>query len=165
MKISLVGLSEGIHRLQFVEKRAELGLQNHPNLSDDVQIQVEIEKRSPHYFLKNFVRTTGHFVCDRCLEEFDLHLSEETRAVFSSDPELLGIPGNEEIHFIDPNMKEIDITTDIHDAVLLSIPMKVLCSEECRGLCAGCGVNLNDEACRCAERPADPRWEALRKFL
>jgi len=47
----------------------------------------------------------------------------------------------------------------------LSIPMKLLCREDCQGICPGCGANLNQEACRCGEKPGDPRWEKLRELL
>jgi uncharacterized protein len=165
MKILLTSLSEGLHVLNFVEKLADFGLDNHPNLRRDVQIQVELEKRSPQYFLKNLVRTVGRFSCDRCLSEFDLDLSERSRVVFSTDAEMVRLNGSEEIHYIDPHAKALDITEDIRDALLLSIPMKLLCSADCRGFCAGCGANLNEEACHCAAPSMDPRWETLRKLL
>jgi uncharacterized protein len=165
MKISLARLSEGLHTLDFVEKLAEFGLENESNLRDEVQIQVNIEKRAPHYFLKNVVRIHGRFACDRCTVEFDSSFTGESRVVFSSDEAMLAMSDADDIHYIAPDTKEIDITGEIRDTVLLTLPMKVLCSEDCRGLCAGCGANLNSESCRCAAPPADPRWEALRKLL
>jgi uncharacterized protein len=39
--------------------------------------------------------------------------------------------------------------------------MKLLCNENCKGICAGCGADLNTELCKCPEKPADPRWEKL----
>jgi uncharacterized protein len=72
---------------------------------------------------------------------------------------------DEEVHLISADAKELDITDDIRDTLLLALPMKMLCTEDCRGLCAGCGANLNEEPCRCAASGADPRWEALRKLL
>jgi uncharacterized protein len=165
MKISLVRLSEGLHTLNFVEKLAEFGLENDPNLRDEVQIQVDIEKRAPHYFLKNVVRLHGHFACDRCTTEFDKSFLGESRVVFSSDEAMLAMSDADDIHYLAPDAKEIDITGEIRDTVLLAMPLKALCSEDCRGLCAGCGADLNTEPCRCAAPPADPRWEALRKLL
>jgi uncharacterized protein len=165
MKISLARLSEGLHTLNFVEKLAELGLENHLSLHDEVKIQVDIEKRSPHYFLKNRVQISGRFACDRCADEIDRSLSGESRVVFSSDEAMLAMSEADDIHFLATEAKEIDITNEIRDTVLLAIPMKILCSENCRGLCAGCGANLNSEACHCAAPPVDPRWDALRKLL
>jgi uncharacterized protein len=165
MKIALIRLPEGLQTLNFVEKLAELGLERHPNLHDDVRIRVDLEKRAPHYFLKNHVRASGRFACDRCAGEFDLSFQGESRSVFSNDEAMLAMNDDDEVHFIASDAKEIDITGDIRDTLLLAIPIKLLCNEDCRGLCAGCGANLNEESCRCPGPPADPRWEALRKLL
>jgi uncharacterized protein len=50
----------------------------------------------------------------------------------------------------------------LREQVLLSVPLKVVCSEECKGLCPRCGRNLNNEGCDCAEPVPDPRWQALK---
>ncbi len=165
MKISLASLSEGLHTFNFVERLAEFGLENHPNLKDEVKIQVDIEKRSPQYVLKSLVQIGGRFACDRCTREVEKRLSGEGQVIFSSDEAMLAMSDADEIHYLAPDAKEIDITPDLRDTILLAIPMKLLCSEECRGLCAGCGADLNIESCRCAAPPADLRWEALRKLL
>jgi uncharacterized protein len=48
----------------------------------------------------------------------------------------------------------------VRDALLLELPLAPLCREDCRGLCAHCGADLNDGPCDCAP-PRDPRWDAL----
>jgi len=50
----------------------------------------------------------------------------------------------------------------LREQVLLSVPLKVLCREDCKGLCATCGKNRNTEPCSCAPPLSDPRWSALR---
>jgi len=165
MKISLIGLSEGLHTLNFVEKLAALGVENQPHLHEDVKIQVDLEKRAPYYFLKNRVQVSGRFACDRCVDEFDRTVNEEWRAVFTSAKDLLAMNEADDIHYLALEAKEIDLTDEIREMIVLAVPMKMLCSENCRGLCAGCGANLSTESCRCAAPPADLRWEALRKLL
>ena len=165
MKISLIGLAEGLHALNFVEKLAELGVEDQPYLHEDIKIQIDLEKRSPHYFLKNRVQVRGRFAGDRCTEEFDRTISGESRTVFSSDKAMATTNEVDEVHYLAPDAKEIDLTGEIRETILLAVPMKILCAEDCRGLCAGCGANLNTELCRCAPPPADLRWEALRKLL
>lgn len=55
----------------------------------------------------------------------------------------------------------INLTPDVREDILLALPMVALCSAACRGLCAGCGVNLNRAPCRC-QRPAKINaWKAL----
>ncbi|HZR30364.1 MAG TPA: DUF177 domain-containing protein [Terriglobales bacterium] len=52
----------------------------------------------------------------------------------------------------------------LREQVLLSVPLRVLCREDCRGLCRHCGRNLNVEQCSCVEQPDDPRWSALKEI-
>ena len=52
----------------------------------------------------------------------------------------------------------------LREQVLLALPLKVTCSEDCRGLCLHCGKNLNQEKCSCAVPMEDPRWLALKEI-
>lgn len=115
MKISLIRLAEGLHTLNFVAKLAEFDLENHPDLRDDVQITVELEKRSPHYFLKSRVHAAGRFLCDRCAKEIETPLIGESRSVFSSDADMAA--RDEEVHLIAADAKELDVTEDIRDTL------------------------------------------------
>jgi len=49
----------------------------------------------------------------------------------------------------------------LREQVLLSLPARTLCREDCKGLCPRCGRDLNTETCDCDPAPADPRWSAL----
>ncbi len=61
----------------------------------------------------------------------------------------------------------VDITDDIREDILLAIPTRFKCSEECKGLCPGCGADLNEEPCRCKKQKKkqppkeDHTWDAL----
>jgi DUF177 domain-containing protein len=50
----------------------------------------------------------------------------------------------------------------IREQVILALPLKTLCQENCKGLCPHCGKNLNRQQCSCAEPSEDPRWSALK---
>ena len=55
----------------------------------------------------------------------------------------------------------IQLEDVLREQILLALPLRIVCSESCRGLCPGCGKNLNVESCACEEQPPDPRWAAL----
>jgi len=164
MKISLTGLRPGSYEFQFDEPPAKWGLENHPHLRALVRLTVELAKGTTSIDVRNHIRTMGHFICDRCLAEFDLLLEDSGRVVFSSHTDLM-MPGEEVFRVYDPHAHEIDLSEDIRDLLLLSIPAKVLCQEDCRGLCRKCGANLNVEPCRCTATHADLRWQPLQKLL
>jgi uncharacterized protein len=52
----------------------------------------------------------------------------------------------------------------LREQVLLALPLKAICREDCKGLCPHCGKNLNQEQCSCAEPMEDPRWSALKEL-
>lgn len=54
----------------------------------------------------------------------------------------------------------VDLSPLVHDAIFLELPIVPLCSEDCRGLCAQCGTDLNEATCDCTA-PVDPRWAKL----
>ncbi|MCK4236882.1 MAG: DUF177 domain-containing protein, partial [Candidatus Krumholzibacteria bacterium] len=58
-----------------------------------------------------------------------------------------------------------DIFPRVREAVILELPMKFLCSENCKGLCSRCGANLNEGDCGCNLRSGDSRWDVLKKLL
>ncbi len=70
---------------------------------------------------------------------------------------------------ISENDEELDITDDLRAEILLELPTNILCSEDCKGLCPHCGVNLNESTCNCGEAPEaipslsddDSPWSAL----
>jgi uncharacterized protein len=62
---------------------------------------------------------------------------------------------------VSPSDVEIDFTADIRDAIILAIPIKILCREDCKGLCPQCGQNLNSETCNCVVKKVNPQWAAL----
>jgi len=164
MKISIKHLQDGLHTFRFIEPVSACGVMGHANLNADVEVVVELEKSSPHLFLNNQVRTVGSFVCDRCLDEFSMSLEERVRVVFSSDPDLVAM-ADEEIRPLAKDANEIDITDEVRDALLLAVPIKTVCRPDCKGLCPGCGANLNKESCRCGPQPQAVRWAGLDKFL
>lgn len=73
------------------------------------------------------------FDCDRCAQESVKTVKFMVQANYP----------------VDEHMEEIDISQELNESVLLSIPIQMLCSEECKGVCVGCGVNLNKERCKC----------------
>ena len=69
---------------------------------------------------------------------------------------------SDEIFLLDGTWLDLDELSTT--AFVLAMDTKNLCSEDCKGLCPGCGVNLNVEPCRC-KKQADPRWAALEQLL
>ena len=98
--------------------------------------------------------------CDRCASEYELPVSCPFSAMVSADSEQ---EESEKLVVAQGNV--LDIGELAQMALLLWMPTKQLCREDCRGLCPICGENLNEGECGCDRRRVDPRLEGLKKFL
>jgi uncharacterized protein len=112
--------------------------------------------------------------CSRCLELFvtavDAPLDElfkQTIDVVSGHPlPQSDNPDDDEDDVFPINQNHIlDLTEPVRQALLVALPMRPLHSEDCRGLCATCGTNLNLAQCDCVAEEGDPRFAALSNLL
>ncbi len=163
MKIRVSQLKDGHHTFRTSEKASHFGLDDAQRYAQNVDVTVELDKRGQTYYLQEIVHTVARFQCDRCLDPFSQTLDADYRVIYTSDRSFVEM--DEDIRFIAPDESEIDITDDIRETVLLAVPIKLLCKQDCKGLCPNCGANLNYEHCNCQTHSIDPRWEALKKLL
>jgi len=107
--------------------------------------------------------------CSRCLGDFsypvDIAFKEEYIPSEELDPkgehELTGSELNIGFYTND----EIETGELVKEQVLLSVPMKPLCSKDCKGICPECGTNLNEGTCTCNAEKIDPRLAPLKHFM
>ena len=99
------------------------------------------------------------YSCDRCMREFSQEKTVTFSYVLAEELE-----GEEEDDFVLLEDGEVDVGDLAYTSFLLDMDTKHLCSEDCKGLCSGCGVNLNEETCRC-KKQIDPRWAVLAQLL
>lgn len=98
--------------------------------------------------------------CGRCLEPFVREeITTLSGELVRKTDEIIEDEEKEIIYYSD---EKLDITDDIIDMIVLSLPMKPLCSDECKGICPQCGTNLNREKCNCVVEDTDPRFAILK---
>lgn len=98
--------------------------------------------------------------CNRCLEQVSQKLDYTINEVFSKT-EL----DNENDDVIILSSNEIDLKDIVEQAFCTALPITCLCSEDCKGLCYMCGINLNHGQCNCESDDIDPRLAILKDFL
>ncbi|MBQ8974672.1 MAG: DUF177 domain-containing protein [Oscillospiraceae bacterium] len=98
-------------------------------------------------------------VCARCLKEFDKHLHLKTQAVITDEDD--GAEDSD-AYFLDGNYADVDEI--IYTAVVLELGERMLCREDCKGLCDKCGADLNEGPCSC-KAEIDPRLAVLKQLL
>ena len=103
--------------------------------------------------------------CARCLKPVSLEISGELGYLYY--PRKAGEPDELDDYMTveaDLSGRVIDVMPQIQESIYTLIPTKILCREDCKGLCPECGANLNEGSCSCKRDNIDPRLEALRNF-
>ena len=120
------------------------------------------------------IRVAGHLkteiesTCDRCLEPTSLPVDKEFDLIYR--PAAMAPEGEEvevaqketEVGFYEG--EGLELSDVIREQILLDLPMRKTCSEECKGICPVCGQNRNMVQCACHEEPADDRWLGLKNL-
>jgi uncharacterized protein len=155
----LIDFGEGVRQLSRLlsEGQADLVEEHHGKheVVQDIRLRGKLE-------------TDLEVACARCLEPVSLPVKRSFDLLYRP----LGVDaGHEELSVTDAEAEigyyegEGLLLEDVlREQVLLSVPLKSLCREECKGLCAHCGRNLNEGECSCSEQMEDPRWAALKEI-
>ena len=162
MKIQIGSLSEGLHEYQFTTPVEDVGLTD--PFQGEVKVSVALEKTGTQMVLRGLVNADCKVTCDRCTRLFPLAVHAPYRMFYvAGGSEFEGID-RAELQTVDPGAGSLDITEDVRQTALLAVPLKLVCSEGCKGLCPHCGINLNVESCSCTREEGGTRWEPLRSL-
>jgi uncharacterized protein len=137
----------------------ELGGQRYLPVPENVSAELVVNRgTSGTTFELSFpVRLYGP--CYRCLEDAVLDLSIHAREYQATSP---GESDELQTPYVADN--QLRLSDWARDAIAIELPEQILCREDCAGLCAVCGENLNDNPHEHEEEQADPRWSALEEL-
>jgi uncharacterized protein len=134
---------------------------------DPIEVHCEVSKAGDLVCAKGWVTGKMILTCDRCLQEFGSGYKSYFEVHYRRRPEEMQADderseGDVEIVYFEGEI--LDVADQIRQTVLLSVPMRALCKETCKGLCQRCGKDLNTGPCGCKDEPGDPRWDVLKKL-
>ena len=135
---------------------------------EPVALAFDIFKDKDQFRLVGDVKTVLELPCSRCLEPFRSPVDSHFDLRYQPHAENTG-EGEREVEEDDLTTAfyrndEIDLGQLMEEQFYLSLPMKPLCADDCKGLCPQCGKNLNRETCDCKRGWEDPRFAALREL-
>ena len=107
------------------------------------------------------LHTTIHGVCDRCAADFDSYVEFPLDVVLVTE---LTNEENEDEWVFPLEGDSADLEDIVRTVFVLNLDSKLLCKEDCKGLCCRCGKNLNEGPCNC-QKELDPRFAALKQLL
>ena len=111
--------------------------------------------------MKGTVHTTIHGVCDRCAQNFDKEVEIPLDVVLVTE---LSDEENEDEWVFSLVADSADLEDIVRTVFVLNMDSKLLCKDDCKGLCCRCGTNLNNGPCSC-QKELDPRFAALKQLL
>ena len=174
MKIRVEGLSDSPVVLSAREPVADypalVGVQEAGECSflEPLELEFRIEKQFGQIRVHGHVATKVRLACSRCLVDYEADIVSDFTVFYSKTSKM---PVEEEVALTEEDLisapydgDSIDFTNEIEEQVLLEIPYKPLCHEECKGICAKCGADLNAGECGCDRSGSGLAFSALKNF-
>jgi uncharacterized protein len=159
MIVNVGALEKGCEKRISLTQDVCVSVKNRDEKVFSVKFDGSVFNAGGKYTVKGNVSTIAQLVCDRCLSEFEREINFDIDEVFvrneSSD--------NVEAYLFSGS--EIDLNDAVVSGILLNLPMKSLCRENCKGLCFKCGCNLNVSECGCDRGYVNPYFEDIKSFF
>ena len=172
MKIPVDDITESAREVRFFENIGGLNaLYKNSECRDFgfppfLEVDLVYYRSGQEIFFKGSFGGTLEGTCSRCLRNYSFSLGKDFDFVLSSDPSeqggKVGELDREDLGLSYYSTEEIDLAPLIKEQVMLALPTRPLCHENCRGLCSSCGIDLNQETCACSSSAADPRMAIFR---
>ena len=165
MKIKIDRLKEGNNVIAFGKDEVTAVKTNDYKILSGTELVLSVSKNNRYLHIAGSNTVVIRENCDRCCEEYESTIELEIDYVFHLGDEKRGNSGNLEIVRVEENDGYLVLDSYYLETFYLTLPLKRLCSENCKGLCAKCGTNLNTGSCNCNEEETiDPRWEKLARL-
>jgi uncharacterized protein len=167
MRIEVENLSSTAQPFAHAYRPEEVELgEEVARLVSDATVEGSAARKGEQVRLRGTITTEVELLCDRCAAprvaplavEFDTSfIPQEVEAVKEESVELQA----EDLILSAYEGDAVDLDELVREQILLALPSRHLCREDCKGLCQTCGANLNENQCSCEQGETDPRWAAL----
>lgn len=169
MRIELEKLQGGKGGFAHVYQPDELNpVDERVRLTQPAEVKGNVKLAGHEVFVSGHVETRAQLECDRCLQLVELPVSADfaLEYITGSDYESSSAAAlsEEEMAVSVFDGQSIDVDEIVKEQILLAVPARTLCREDCKGICPECGTDLNAGRCNCDADEVDPRWAALKSF-
>lgn len=131
-------------------------------LLSKIGIDLEVTKVLKEVTVIGNIRLSIETPCSRCVEAVKIDLNPLVSLVLSPGDKLSG--EDDDLEHETYQDDEVDLSNYLREQVAISLPIKVICNDDCKGLCTVCGTNLNLEDCECDKEQVDPRFAVLKNL-
>ena len=150
--------------LNFTETLQEMGTHlGNLELKEPINLKGSITNLGNCFVLKADIKTKVKMNCSRCMKELEHEVDIPILERFIGDKADEVGQEDDEVWFFEGNV--IDLNDVVISNISLNMPMKILCSDDCKGLCPKCGQDLNESDCGCDTTEIDPRFAKLSELF
>jgi uncharacterized protein len=142
--------------------------EEHARLTRPPEVSGRVSRSGNEVRLRGKINASAEVDCDRCLKTVSVPVETEFDVKYVPNEDYTPSEAAElqeedlSVSFFDG--KTIDVDELVREQVLLNMPSRALCGDECKGLCPVCGADRNTSSCDCESREIDPRWAALKQL-
>jgi len=169
MRIELENLEDGRGGFAHTYQPEELGLSDERvTVIGPVSVDGRVKRSGAEVTVSGAIAANLEVVCDRCLKPVQVPIANDFQVDYITGSEYESSHNAElteqELAVSVFDGEGIDVDELVREQILLSVPNRTLCREDCKGMCPTCGADLNAGPCNCEPSDIDPRWDALKKL-
>ena len=166
MRIEIKGLEREGKAFTYTYEPGELTFDDeHTRLLDLLEVSGRLSRKENQIILQGVLTTRIEVRCDRCLGAVTVPVETQFEVAYITAADYESTETAElqaeDLGFSIFDGEAINLDELVREQVLLALPTRLLCDEECKGLCPNCGSDLNINLCSCESGELDPRWAAL----
>ena len=132
------------------------------SVDSDIEFHIDLLRTAGEISVRGKIGFLAVARCSRCLSDVSVDTDLEVKLILSPSEAGNKEETDGEIDYETYRGRQIDLNDYMREQVNLSLPYKVVCAEDCRGLCSGCGQNLNERQCGCETQKEDSRFAVLK---
>ncbi len=169
MRIELENLEGGKGAFAYVYQPDDLNpFDERIRLVEPVAVKGNVRLAGTEVFVNGHIDTRAQVECDRCLQPVELPVKADFALEYITGQTY---ESSEAAELTDAQMsvsvfdgEAIDVDEIVKEQILLAVPSRMLCQEDCKGICPECGLDRNTGECSCVTDNIDPRWAALKNL-
>lgn len=169
MRIERENLEGGKGDFAHVYQPEELNpIDERVRLTEPAAVTGKIRLSGNEVLVNGHIETRAQVECDRCLQPVEAPVSADfaLEYITGSDYESREVAelAEAEMSVSVFDGESIDVDEIVKEQILLAVPTRMLCREDCKGICPECGIDRNTGECTCVADDIDPRWAALKNL-
>ena len=161
MKLYRTELDSGLNNKEILIESNVISIDN---VIGRIECTVSCDKTSTGYRIYGNIVCNNKFSCDRCLIEYKKKINTSFNTILTNDSDIVRDKNTDVIMFTISD-DFVDLSGILHDIIEIEKPIKRLCSDDCKGICPSCGLDLNHNDCSCKHNSSNNELNKLKDLI